>query len=532
MKPEKIIEREGALRSARSNWHNLWQELTDYILPRKNDILAMIVPGEKKGHELFDSSGVQANEVLAGALHGLLTNPASIWFEYTTGNEMIDQRDDVRGWLQELTKRTHNVLNNTNFQTEIHECYLDIGCIGTFGLAIEEDKDRIVRFHSRPIKEYVVEENNLGVIDVVFRKFEFNARQIQDEFSKDLREMPRSVSEALKKGDNRKFTIIQGIFPPSFDPEERDFKFPFISQYVLAEDRKTLRKGGFKEWPFIVSRWSKIAGEMYGRSPGMKALPDVKMINAMMLTTLKGAQKVVDPPLQMGDDGVNQLLDLAPGAINYHRQGGDKIEPIITNARIDFGYQILEDVRKRIRDAFFIDQLQLQEGPQMTATEVLQRTEEKMRLLGPMLGRQHNEFLRPMVDRVFGIMARRGLIPEAPADIQGANLDVQYSSLVAKAQRTSEAQNLTRAFEVAAPFLQLDPGAADLINGDNALRFVLKIFGAPQELLRGEDEVQGRREARAEAQAQQNAQVDEAQGAETGLKTAQALQQVAKAQGV
>ena len=165
----------------------------------------------------------------------------------------------------------------------------------------------------------------------------------------------------------------------------------------------------------------------------MSALPEVKTINVMTETMIMGAQKVIDPPVQLPDDGFILPIEVVPGGINYYRSGtSDRIEPLFNDTRIDFGFQALEDRRKRIREAYYVDQLQLQQGPQMTATEVLQRTEEKMRLLGPMLGRQQAELLRPLIDRVFEIMLRRGKIDakEFPAVIKGKKITAVFSILL------------------------------------------------------------------------------------------------------
>lgn len=247
----------------------------------------------------------------------------------------------------------------------------------------------------------------------------------------------------------------------------------------------------------------------------MTALPDLKVLNKMNETMLIGAQKVVDPPLQMEDDGVILPLVTRPGGINYRRAGSDPIRPIFNDTRIDFGYQALEDRRKRVRDAFFVDQLRLSmDQKYMTATEVLQRTEEAMRLLGPVLGRLQEEFLRPIVDRLFNIMYKRGLIDPAPPELVGMKLDVKYSSLIAKSQRLSDGQNIVRTIQTISPFLQIDPAASDNINADNAIRIVTQVYGAPQELIRTKAEIEKIRQGRAEAQAaqaqamQQQAEVD------------------------
>jgi hypothetical protein len=300
---------------------------------------------------------------------------------------------------------------------------------------------------------------------------------------------------------------------------------PFYSCYVLKDKKIILREKGYNTFPYAIPRWTKISGEKYGRSPAMKCLPDIKMINQMMKVTIRSAQKVVDPPLMAPDDGAMGPIRTAPGAINYYRAGtADRIEPLVTGARIDFGFQIMEDVRTRIRSAFFIDQLQLRQGPQMTATEVMQRTEEQLRLLGPILGRQHNELLKPLIDRIFDILYRRGQLPPAPQALAGMKLEVQYSSMIARAQKTSELESLNRMFQIAAPLFQVDQTVTDNFNPDAAFRYIANTLSLPYELIRDDKDVKKLREARSQAAQQAQEQMNQAHEAEMVSKTAPVIQ--------
>jgi len=511
----ELVDRFEDLRSSRANWDDHWQEIADFVLPRKNDINTRRTPGEKRNVHLLDNTAVQSNELLAGALHGLLTNPHSQFFQLSTGSVGLDQEDEVRTWLQDATRRIHIVLNNTNFQTEMHETYLDLGAFGTIALLMEEDEDVHIRFSAKNIGRFYIDENNLGKIDEVYRQFRWNARNIVKEFGEE--NVGPNVLRSWKAGTNDKFRVVHGVYPMS--KKELRGSFKFWSQYTVVEDQMDVRMSNFREFPYAVPRWSKVAGEKYGRSPGMTALPEIKTLNMMDETVLIGAQKAVDPPLQLPDDGFIMPIRTTPGGLNYFRAGsGDRIEPVFNNAQIDFGFQAMAERRERIRKAFFVDQLKLVDSPAMTATEVLQRTEDQMRLLGPMMGRLENELLRPIVTRVIDIMFTKDLFAPVPEILDGAELDIRYSSLIAKAQRISEAQNILRAMEASAPFIEIDPASTDLINSDNAVKMIHNVFGSPQEIIRTKKDVEARRQARAEAQ---QAQI-EAQKAEQDARNLQA----------
>ncbi len=528
MTVKQLKEKLETLKSERRVWETHWQELADYILPRKNTILTQRFPGEKRSVGLLDSTGVQSNELLSGALHGLLTNPNAEWFELTTGDTDLDREDDVRFFLQKATTTIHNVLNNSNFQTEIHELYMDLCCFGTGAVYIEEDDKDIVRFSTRFIGEFYVCENHLGVIDEIHREWKWDASKIVAEFG--LKNVHKKVQDAFEKAKPDKFCIQHSIYPRfNVDPESKN-AFTYISQYILPDENYELRESGFREFPYIVPRWSKATGEVYGRSPGMNALPEIKTLNKMTETTIIGAQKVVDPPLQLPDDGFVLPISTKPGGLNFYRSGtNDIIKPLFNESRIDFGTQSLEDRRVRIRQCYHIDKLVLQQGgPQMTATEVLQRTEEQTRLLGPMLGRQQSENARPMIDRVFNICLRKGKIKmeDVPQILLGRRIDVRYSSLIAKSQRLAEGQNLLRAFQALAPIYNVQPTIMDNMNTDKVFRVIAETFGLRQETINTTKERDTIRQSRAQAQQQALDQQHAKEQADSAPKVVDAMNKI------
>jgi hypothetical protein len=531
---EMLVPRWNRMKAERGVLDSHLQECADYILPRKNDVTRIQAQGNKRNVSLYDTTGEQSAELLAGALHGMLTNPASIWMEYTTGDQALDDRDDVRRWLHDATMTTHAVLNQSNFQTEVHEKYIDDTWAGTSCMAIEEDDEFFVRFSARHIAEYCIEENYKGFIDTVFRNFKWSLRKIVGRFGVDV--LSKNLKELYVKEPDKEFTILHAVYP-----REREMirgkkgtkNYPFASIHVLVEEKLDLDESGFREFPYAVSRWTKASGEKYGRSPGMKALPEVKMVNEMMLTTLRAAQKMVDPPLMVPDDGFLLPLKTQPAGINIRRSGNpdDRIEPFGNDCRIDFGYQVMEDVRKRIRECFYVDQLQLgTSGPQMTATEVLQRTEEKLKLMGPMLGRQQSEFLQPMIDRVFAILLRRKRIALPPPILSGKTIQVRYTSQLARAQRTSEGASISKAWAMLAPLAQLDPTIMDIFNADRVAKYVVQINGVPPNILADAQELKNARANRAQVQADQQKKADEMHGAEVASKALPGMAQMKQAE--
>ncbi len=507
---EFICKKHDKLKQYKQSWESHWKELARYFLPNKQDVWGGATPGEKRGQEIYDAIGRRSAEKLASALHGMLTNPSVLWFNLSSGNFQADNIQENAKFLQDAAKVVHGVLNNSNFQPEIHEAYMDLCSIHTSHLTVEEDDVEIVRFRSYPIYTAAISENYKGFVDTIYYEAQKTVTQLIEEYGMDV--LPEEVRQIQFSDPLKTFTVIQAIEPTANLPKSLQHEMlPFTSLHILKEALVLLRKKGFEENPCIISRFHKLSGEMYGRGPAMYALPDVKTSNQMMKTWLEGAQLAINPPLQLPDEGVLLPVKLTPGGINYYRADSkDRIEPIMTGANPGVGHQIIELLHANIERAFYIDQLHLVENDRMTATEVMQRRDEQLRSFAPLIGRLLYELHAPIILRVFGICMRRGLIPQIPAGLRNAKLEVKFVSQLARAQDSIEADNAMRAFQVAMTMAQVDPTAMDAVDVDKHLQFFYRAYGSPLELLRKETEKKAIRDQRAKAQAQaQQAQLDQ-----------------------
>jgi hypothetical protein len=499
----EILQIHKRAKSRRENWDDTWNYVAEYIMPRRDSVYTHpnVVKGEKKHRKKYDSSAEHYLELLASALGSMLTNPATLWFGLTTGNRDIDKIHDVRIYLQRFVSRIHQILNNTNFQTEVHPFYLDLGSLGTGVLRVLDDRDDIVRFGARPIFQYFIEENEKGEVDKISCEELMTVRQIFQKFGEDIFDGAEFFE--FKKDLDKELTVVYIVLP------NKDAKFyklkpggkAFLSYYVLKDKPLIMKEEGFNEFPYIISRWVKLSGEAYGRSPSMKELDDVMMTAAMMKDTIRAAQKATDPMMFIPDDGIFGPIDFTPGGITTYRAGMDPNREIVqfqTGSRPDIGLDMIRDVRDRIKQGFFIDQLQLRDGPQMTATEADIRHDQQLRLLAPMLGRLHHEFLKPLIGRVISIMKRRGEIPKpVPKELRDINLEVHFSSQIAKAQRIAEVGNFIRFLEIAQPIVEVYPEAKDVINPDETLRIIADGYGVPAEVINDEKNIEIIREDRA-----------------------------------
>ena len=512
-----LLKRFGKLVTQRQTWESHWQEVSDYMMPRKADVTKKRSPGDKRSELIFDSSPLHAVELLSASLHGMLTNPSTPWFSLKFKNiDMVDE-DAANEWLQDATEKMYEAFNRSNFQQEIFELYHDLITFGTAAMYIEEDEEDIVRFSTRHIGEVYISENNKGKIDTVFRKFKLTARACIQQFGE--KNVSKTTRGIALKDPYEEITILHVVYPrENYDPRKKDNKnMPFASCYIEPENKHEISQSGFNEFPYVVPRYLKASFEIYGRSPAMTALPDVKMLNEMSKTTIKAAQKQVDPPLLVPDDGFILPVRTVPGGLNFYRAGTrDRIEPLNIGANNPLGLNMEEQRRNAIRDTFYVNQLMMQNGPQMTATEVVQRNEEKMRLLGPVLGRLQSELLRPMIDRTFAILLRKKLFRPAPEFLAGQDIQIEYVSPLAKAQRSSELQSVMRAIEIFGSLSKISP-VFDHIDVDALVTYLADIVGVPAKVLNSQAQVNAIRQKKQQEMMQQ--------------QQMQQLQQVAQAGG-
>lgn len=502
-----LLRRFAGLEEARRPWVSSWQELTGYMLPRKNSFASagsgQPTRGRAGDERIFDSTPLHSLELLASSLGGLLTNPSLPWFDISVKDRELGDADEVRAFLQAARERMVALFNSedTGFQAHVHELYLDVALLGTAVMYVEADPTTVVRFSARPLGEVFVAESARGQVDTVYRRYEISARQAIQEWGAGCSD------EVRAKGEDRPdepVEVLHAVFPRS-NRDPAGFgaaNFPFASVYMEVKTEHVLEESGYLEMPYMVPRWAKAAGETYGRGPGQTALSDTRVLNAMARTALMAAEKMSDPPLMVPDDGFLGPVRSGPGGLSYYRAGStDRIEPLPVNVDLRAAEEMMSGRRESIRRIFLGDQL-APEGPAVTATEAVIRQAEKMRVLGPVLGRLQTEFLSPLIKRVFRIMLRSGELPPFPRDLSPRDLEVRYTSPVARAQKQYEAQGLAQVMEYLSPLVGSgDPfGIMDNFDTDRVARHVAELFNTPSDYLKSEDGV-----AHIRAQKQQGA---------------------------
>lgn len=522
-KAKSVIRKYNALKGRHNMWQGIWQEVADLVLPHRN-FLGPTGPAERRNLKIYDGTAPWALDQLAAGLHGYLTSPTQRFMKMGVDNPDIMKREEVKRWANHATDQCFAVFNSaaSQFHQQLHELYLDVGAFGTGIQFVGEDMG-MFKFRTYPLSQCYIDEGANGMVDTVFRCFSFTARQAVQMFGE---KCPAKIAECEIKEPNRVFELAHGVFPRTdrITRMSDTMNKPFASFYFWPEGGVIIDEGGYDEMPYKVPRWTKMSGEIYGRSPAISCLPDIKMVNKMAETIIRAGQKVVDPPLMVPDDGFLVPIRTTPGALLRYRSGtNDRIEPLQTGGRVDIGLDMMNQRREHIIRSFYVDWMQNQKQVEQTATEVLQGAEERMRLMAPMVARLQSEYLSPTIMRVYNLLLKKRYIQPPPEILREEGVKIQYVSPVVRAQKMVQAASVTRAIESLAPIAQIKPDVLDHLDSDGYTKWLLDLHDAPNEVIAKENLVKQIREQRQQA-AEQQAQAEQAaQTAETASKMANVI---------
>ena len=518
---DDIIRRMSQMESDRASWDSKYQECGDYAMPQNSQITTKRAKGQDSNVDLFDTTGEESNIQLAAGLYSYMFPTEGRAFVLEIDDEELAENDDVKQWLEKTTKVLHKYLVSSNFRQGFFEFLKQLGCYGTACLYEAKGKKTPIVFINYHMANIYIACNSDGIVDTVFRKFEYTARQAVQEFGAE--KLGEKINKAYEnpKTMDKKFNFIHAVFPrEERDPAKEDpINMPFASIYISRDEKHEISKGGYPELPYQVDRFDKDAMEEYGRSPTMKKLPDMKMANKMQKTRVKGWEKQVDPPVLLPDDGSIWPLATQPGGVIFYRAGGDKPEYWEFRGNLQQMELAIESVQKTIQKGFFLDMFDpLVDRQNMTATEVMARVEQKMRFLTPIIGRLQSELFNPMISRMIGILTKQNKLPEMPPALSGQDFSVMYLGRLALALRTLETEGFTKTMMEWSPLAELSDWL-DNLDTDKAFRDASRNNGMPSTWLKDIESVQQEREARAEAaqkQAMMQAMPDLAKAAKAG----------------
>lgn len=529
---DKLLTRWSALKTERSGWMDHWREISDYLLPRSGRFVSTDRnKGDKRFNNIYDSTGTQALRVLGAGMMSGATSPARPWFRLTTSDPQLDESAAVKQWLAEVQRLMLMVFTKSNTYRALHSLYEELGAFGTGASIVLPDFDDVIRHYPLTIGEYAVATDYRGQVATLYREFDKTVGELVGEFGRDA--VSQTVRNLYDRGNlDAWVTIIHAIEPRSDrDPSKRDAKnMAWRSCYFEpgAQQGQYLRESGFKTFPAVVPRWSVSGGDIYGNSPGMEALGDIKQLQHEQLRKAQGIDYKTRPPLQAPTSMKNREIDSLPGGVSFvdaaNPNGGIRTA---FEVNLDLSHLLMDiqDVRERIRGSFYADLfLMLANSPRtnMTATEVAERHEEKLLMLGPVLERLHNELLDPLIEMTFERMLAAGIVPPAPPELQGSELNIEFVSMLAQAQRAVATNSVDRYVANLGVVAQYKPDVLDKFNSDAWADAYADMLGVDPDLIVPGEQVAVIRQQRAQAaQAQQAAEMMQ-QGADTAQKLANA----------
>lgn len=508
-----IKKRWAALKKERSSWDSHWQEISENLLPRAGRFgKTKTNDGSKKHRKILDRTGMGALRIMSAGLMAGMTSPARPWFRLDLVGSEAGDSYEVREWCSDVTDIMRRIFHRSNLYRAIHMVYEELGAFGTGAMLVLPDYKDVIRCYPLTIGEYAISTNYRGEVDTLFREFGMTVSQLVGEFGID--NVSDTVRQAYHSGNmDQWITVIHAIEPrQGYDKTKSDnLNMPFRSCYMElgAEDGKYLRESGFKRFPVLAPRWATSGGDIYGNSPGMEALGDIKQLAHEQLRKGQGIDYKTNPPLQVPAGLKNRELDMLPGGITYVDMNAPT-SAIRTafEVNLDLSHLLedINDVRSRINNAFYADMFLMlanSVNTQMTATEVAERHEEKMLMLGPVVERLDNELLDPLIELTFGYMADAGLLPPPPQSMQGSEINVEFVSMLAQAQRAIGVNSIDRFVSTLANVAQVKPEILDRLNADALADKLQDHLGVDPDLLVSKEEADALRNARAQAQARQ-----------------------------
>ena len=519
-----ISRRHERMKSQRQTMvESVWRDCFDYAFPLRGSGLSGAVStansGQAKQAQLLDNTAGDSANVLASNIMAGLTPANARWFALDVGNET----DDERRWLDDSAELLWENIHMGNFDAEAFEGCLDIVIAGMFALFIDEDRDRGgLVFQQWPLSSiFVGSTRSDGRIDIVHREYTLTAEQAVGEFGA---KVPETISKAYRAGKaGEEFKFLHAIYPrtPHAVGAKLSKNLPVASCHIEMASRMVCRESGYHEMPVIVPRWLRVPGSLYAVGPMYTALPTARQLNELKALELAGADIAVSGMWLGVDDGVlnPRTVKLGPRKIVIAADK-DSLTPLQTGANFELSEMMVAKLQADIRKILMADQLQPQDGPQMTATEVHVRVEMIRKLLGPIYGRLQAEYLKPLVDRCFGLAYRAGIFKPAPESLRGRNFSVRYVSPLARAQKLDDVMAIESVFASAAQLEQVAPGTLDNLDPQKALELIVEGRGAPQAIRRKPEDVEKVRAQREAKQQQQAAQAGAMQAQQAGMQQA------------
>jgi hypothetical protein len=529
----ELARRYETLKSERQNWITAWDSVAEAFSPygyRPGQARDIATRQAILNDKILETCGVQATRTLAAGMQGGMTSPARPWFRLRfQGEETNDQMGG--GWLQDVEDRMQNIFHKSNLYNALHVLYLDMGLYGT-GVMVETADANGLYFRVLEPGSYVLDVNAKDEVDTLMFSRWLTLRQLAQEYGKAT--LPESMRMQLEqKGGataQNLYEVVQCIYPrkDAVPGSKVKTQMPWASVHLLMQGGnrapEVVRESGFQSFPAFAPRWELRDGNVYGYSPAMQAMADNRMLQAMQRTSIKSWHRMSDPALSVNAELQKVGIDLTPGACNYVSWSGTG-QPVAATPIIQAdaaSMQAVEQakllIRQQIEQAMYTDLFRMlldNDRRQITATEIEAKQQEKLILIGPVVERLDKELLSPLIERTFQLMGEWDYLPEAPQDMAGQTLRVEFVSVLAQAQKMIGTSSTDQIMAFAANMAGAMPEILDNFDPDSLIKTYAENLGAPQSIFRDEKARDAMRQQRAQAQAQAQAQAEAAASMQT-----------------
>jgi hypothetical protein len=520
---KEVIRRFDRLQTTRRDYENAWQEIRELVLPHHSDFQRKFPIGDIRSTAIFDGTAVDAAEELANEITTNTTSATDRWFslEVTDDVEGLNQDPDVIGWLEAVADSIYTQYSHpaSKFYQTIYEANQELVGFGT-SIINQEWVDGHLLFRAFPLADCYLDQNSKNQIDTVYRCLEYDSRQLIQEFPDSP--LPEQVYD--DKDGAKTWEVIHGVYPRRDKYNESSKGKPFASCWVLKEKGLTLKESGYNSLPYHVARWTTLSGEVYGRGPAIKCLPDIRMLNRMEYTIIKAAQKRTDPALFALNDGYLGPIKTAPGSINFIESMDALPRVVDVNGDLPFAEDKSEQKRQAIRRAFYGEWVKWnQKTERQSAYEISELVDQQLRKMGGIVGRLQGETHGPLIERSYELMMERQKFPQAPPMLQGREIKIVYVSAAARAQMGTKLASMNRWLQNIIPIAQAKPEIMDVINASGWASAAARYTGVPRGVINSPEQVQ-----QIQADREQQAQLQQIAGA--AEPASKAIKNLAEAQ--
>lgn len=524
---QQLDRRLSQLKNERDKgWLPLWRDISDHIAPdmgRWNT--SDVNEGKRRDQLIINSTGRSALKILASGMFSGMTSPSRPWFKLATPDAGLMDFGPVKSWLHQAELAMQEVFARSNLYNVLPTLYAEQGAFGVGAIACMPDDDEFIRFYNFTAGSYMAATSSRQQVDTLYREFKMTARQMEQQFGKAA--LSSTVQTLLTTSPDAWVDVCHAVEPNDSRIVTRDDSrnMPIRSVYWEkgGDQDKMLRESGFKSSPIMVPRWDVNGENVYGSGPGSVALGDTKALQLMEKRKAQMLEKGVNPPMGAPGSLRGQRASILPGDITYIDQNavGQGFAPLYQIDASWYGALRAEIMahEERINSAFFVDLFLMISSMDdvRTATEIAARKEEKMLMLGPVLERMNDELLDPLIDRVFNLMMEQSaprwegllpgspMLPPPPQELAGMDLNVEYVSILAQAQKALGVAGIERAISFAGSLAGIQPDIIDKIDFDQAVDEYTAMLGVPPTIIRSDEDVAQMRQARAQAQQEQQA---------------------------